>query len=152
MSVYQIVEIGADVLREKAKEVKEINSSITKLLDNMADTMYAANGLGLAAPQIGVSKRVIVIDAGEGLLELINPVILERHGEVIDTEGCLSIPKVTGDVARAAWVRVQGLNRQGQLLDFEAEGLLARALQHETDHLNGVLFVDLARKTYRSKK
>lgn len=152
MSVYQIVEIGADVLRERAKEVKEINSSITKLLDNMADTMYAANGLGLAAPQIGVSKRVIVIDAGEGLLELINPVILERHGEVIDTEGCLSIPKVTGDVARATWVRVQGLNRQGQLLDFEAEGLLARALQHETDHLNGVLFVDLARKTYRSKK
>lgn len=149
MAVYQIVEIGADVLRDKAKEVTEVNTTITKLLDNMLDTMYAAPGIGLAAPQIGVSKRVIVIDIGDGPVELINPLIIEREGEEVDAEGCLSIPGVTGDVARAAKVRVQGLNRRGDPIDRVAEGLLARALQHEIDHLDGVLFVDKAKKTKR---
>lgn len=149
MAIYQIVEMGAEVLREKAKEVKEVNASIIKLLDNMADTMYDAKGVGLAAPQIGVSKRVIVIDAGDGLIELINPVILEKEGEETDQEGCLSIPHLTGDVLRAARVKVQGLNREGQMVDIEGDGLLARALQHEIDHLEGILFVDLAKKTYR---
>ncbi|TGE32732.1 peptide deformylase [Desulfosporosinus sp. Sb-LF] len=150
MAVYKIVEMGAEVLREKAKEVKEINPSIIKLLDNMVDTMRAAEGVGLAAPQIGVSKRVVVIEVGDRLLELINPVILEKEGEQMDEEGCLSIPKMTGDVLRAAKVRVQGLNRQGELLDIQADRLLARALQHEIDHLEGILFVDVAKKTYRS--
>lgn len=151
MAVYKIVEIGAEVLREKAKEVKEINPSIKKLLDNMADTLYASsNGVGLAAPQIGVSKRVVVIDVGDGLIELINPVILEKEGEAIEEEGCLSIPNITGDVLRAAKVRVQGLSRQGEMLDIQADRLLARALQHEIDHLEGILFVDVAKKTYRS--
>ncbi|MHB8124240.1 MAG: peptide deformylase [Desulfitobacteriaceae bacterium] len=151
MSVYQIVEIGSPVLRERAKEVKEVSPTIEKLLDNMADTMYAAEGLGFAAPQIGVSKRVIIIDIGKGRLELINPVILERFGEEVDAEGCLSIPAMTGDVSRATKVRVQGLNRQGKMIDLQAEGLLARALQHEIDHLEGVLFVDIAKKTYRKR-
>ena len=151
MAVYQIVEIGSPVLREKAKEVNRISPTIEKLLDNMADTMYAAEGLGLAAPQIGVSKRVIVIDVGEGLLELINPVILERYGEAVDAEGCLSIPEMTGDVVRATKVRVQYLNRRGEMIDLQAKDLLARALQHETDHLEGVLFVDIAKKTYRKR-
>lgn len=151
MSVYQIVEIGAEVLREKAKEVKEITPNIIKLLDNMLDTMYEANGVGLAAPQIGVSKRVVVIDAGDGPLELINPVILEKEGEEDDTEGCLSIPGVTGEVIRAAKVRVQGLNREGELQDIKADGLLARACQHEIDHLEGILFVDKAHKTHRGR-
>ena len=150
MAVYQIVEIGADVLREKAKEVKEVNSSIVKLLDNMIDTMHAAEGVGLAAPQIGVSKRVIVVQVDDTLVELINPVILEKEGANTAEEGCLSIPNMTGDVVRAAKVRVQGLNRQGEKLDIRAERLLARALQHEIDHLEGVLFVDVAKKTYRS--
>ena len=149
MAVYQIVEIGAPVLREKAKEVNQISPTIEKLLDNMADTMYAAEGLGLAAPQIGVSKRVIVIDIGEGRLELINPVILEKYGEEVEAEGCLSIPEMTGDVSRATKVRVQGLNRQGEIIDIQAKDLMARALQHEIDHLEGVLFVDIAKKTYR---
>lgn len=149
MAVYQIVEVGAEVLREKAKEVPEVGPSIEKLLDNMADTMYAANGIGLAAPQIGVSKRVVVVDVGEGLLEFINPLIVERNGEDIETEGCLSIPGVTGDVVRAAEVRVQGLDRQGKPVDIRAEGMLARALQHEIDHLEGILFIDKAKKTYR---
>ena len=150
MAVYQIVEIGAEVLREKAKEVKEVNPSIIKLLDNMVDTLFAADGVGLAAPQIGVSKRVVVVKVDEVLVELINPVILEKEGAKSAEEGCLSIPNITGDVVRAARVRVQGLNRHGQLLDFQAERLLARALQHEIDHLEGILFVDVAKKTYRS--
>lgn len=149
MAVYQIVEMGAEVLREKAVEVKNITPNIVKLLDNMLETMYAANGVGLAAPQIGVSKRVIVIDVGDGPTEMINPVILSREGEDTDVEGCLSIPGMTGEVTRAARVRVQGLNRHGQLQDIVAEGLLARAFQHEIDHLDGILFVDKARKTSR---
>lgn len=149
MAVYQIVEIGAEVLREKAKEVKEVNSAITKLLDNMLDTMRQAEGIGLAAPQIGVSKRVIVVEVDDVLVELINPVILEKEGRSTAEEGCLSIPNMTGDVTRAAKVRVQGLNRQGKSVDIRAEKLLARALQHEIDHLEGVLFVDVADKTYR---
>ncbi len=150
MAVYQIVEIGADVLRDKAKMVSEITPNIEKLLENMADTMYAAEGVGLAAPQIGISKRVVVVNVGEGLVELINPAVVEQsEDQDVETEGCLSIPGVTGDVVRAARVRVQGLNRQGETVDIQAEGLFARALQHEIDHLDGVLFVDKARKTYR---
>lgn len=149
MAVYQIVEIGADILRERAKEVKEINPSINKLLDNMVDTMIAADGVGLAAPQIGVSKRVVVIKVGDTLLELINPVILDKEGEAVAEEGCLSIPNMTGDVVRAAKVHVQGLNREGKMIDIQADRLMARALQHEIDHLEGVLFVDLAKKTYK---
>lgn len=149
MAVYKIVEIGADVLRQKAKMVKEVNPSIIKLLDNMIDTLHAADGVGLAAPQIGVSKRVIIVKVDEVLVELINPVVLERVGQNSAEEGCLSIPNVTGDVVRPAKVRVQGINRYGQMVDFMAERLLARALQHEIDHLEGILFVDVAKKTYR---
>ncbi|HVJ50545.1 peptide deformylase [Desulfitobacterium sp.] len=151
MSVYQIVEIGSEVLREKAKEVKEITPNIVKLLENMLDTMYEADGVGLAAPQIGITKRVVVIDVGDGPVELINPVIIEQEGESDDSEGCLSIPGVTGDVIRAAKVTVQGLNRKGELQTIKADGLLARACQHEIDHLEGILFVDKAHKTHRSR-
>lgn len=150
MAIYQIVEIGTDVLREKAKEVKEVNASIIKLLNNMLDTMNAAQGVGLAAPQIGVSKRVIVVKVEDQIVELVNPVILEKEGEAVAEEGCLSIPNITGDVVRAAKIRVQGLNRQGKMCDIYADRLLARALQHEIDHLEGILFIDLAKKTYRS--
>lgn len=149
MAIYQIVEIGSEVLREKAVPVKEITPNIEKLLDNMLDTLYDANGVGLAAPQVGVSKRVVVIDVGEGPLELINPVITAKEGEDLDDEGCLSIPGITGQVARAAKVKVEALNRQGELQVIEGEGLLARCLQHEIDHLEGILFVDKAKKTQR---
>jgi len=150
MAVYKIVEIGADVLRERAKEVKEINSSIIKLLDNMNDTLDVADGVGLAAPQIGVSKRVIIVKLDDVVVELINPVILEKEGENSAEEGCLSIPNITGDVIRPAKIRVQGLNRQGEMIDIQTDRLLARALQHEIDHLEGILFIDVAKKTYRS--
>ncbi|CAA7602762.1 Peptide deformylase [def] [Acididesulfobacillus acetoxydans] len=152
MAVYQIVEVGAEVLREQAKEIPEVNKTIEKLLDNLAETMYAAgNGIGLAAPQIGVSKRAIVVDVGEGLIELVNPVVVESSGVSVETEGCLSIPGVNGDVVRPAQVRVKGLDRKGEPVDITTDGLLARALQHEIDHLEGILFIDKAKKIYRSK-
>jgi peptide deformylase len=149
MAVYKIVEIGDEVLREKCKEVPVITPNILKLLDNMADTMYEANGVGLAAPQIGISKRVVVIDVGEGLVELINPEIVKKDGEDIDVEGCLSIPGVTGEICRSARVVVKALNRKGEEIILEGSGLLARAFQHEIDHLDGVLFVDKAEKVER---
>ena len=148
MAVYRIIGIGEDILREKAKEVKEITPNIHKLLDNMAETMYAAEGIGLAAPQIGVPKRVVVIDVGDGLIELINPVILSKDGEETEQEGCLSIPNMVGEVKRARKVVIQALDREGTLLEYGAEGLIARAFQHEIDHLEGILFVDVAEKVY----
>jgi peptide deformylase len=152
LAVYKIVLEGDEVLREKAKEVKRITPNITKLLDNMRDTMYAYKGVGLAAPQVGVSKRVIVVDIGEGLIEFINPEIIESQGEVIDFEGCLSIPEIVGEVKRANIVKVKGLDRSGKEVKIKAEGYLARALQHEIDHLNGILFVDIAKNIRREKE
>jgi len=124
----------------------QINASVHKLLDNLRDTMYSNKGVGLAAPQIGVLKRAIVVDAGEGLIELINPEILETSGKETDLEGCLSIPGVLGEVERAADVVVRGLNREGREVKVEANGFCARALQHEIDHLDGILFIDRAVK------
>lgn len=144
MAVYKIVEIGDEILKEKAKVVPKITPNIIKLLDNMAQTMYRAKGVGLAAPQVGVSKRVIVVDAGEGLLELINPEILSSAGKETDTEACLSIPGIIGDVTRAASVKVKALDRHGREQVLKAKGFLARVLQHEIDHLEGILFIDRA--------
>jgi peptide deformylase len=144
MAVYKIVVIGDPVLREKAQPVPEVTRNIQKLLDNLAETMYAARGVGLAAPQIGVSKRVIVVDVGEGLWELVNPEIVSRKGEDVDVEGCLSIPGVAGKVRRASRVVVRGWDRNGKEIEIKASGLGARALQHEIDHLDGILFIDKA--------
>lgn len=144
MAVYQIVKKGDEILREEAKTIREITPNILKLLDNMRDTMYAAKGVGLAAPQIGVSKRAIVVDVGDDLLELVNPAIVISEGEQTDTEGCLSIPGLVGEVTRAYKVKVRALNREGQEIELEREEMAARALQHEIDHLNGVLFTDKA--------
>ena len=146
MAVYNIVKIGDPVLREKAKPVLRINSNIYRLLDNMKDTMYEADGVGLAAPQIGISKRVVVIDVGEGPLELINPEIISTSGEAVDTEGCLSIPGIQEEVVRAAEAKVKALDRHGNEIVINGTELLARALQHEIDHLEGILFVDRVKK------
>lgn len=146
MAVYKIVEIGDPILKEKCRPVNKITPNIIKLLDDMADTMYDANGVGLAAPQIGVGKRVIVVDVGDGLIELINPEIVHREGSATDVEGCLSIPGIQGQVPRYAKVRVRGMNREGDRVEYEAEGLLARAFQHEIDHLEGILFIDRAKE------
>lgn len=142
MAVYQVVKIGDPVLREVAKEVPKVTPNIVKLLVNLADTLKAANGVGLAAPQIGISKRVIVVDAGNGLIELINPEIIAQEGQETDFEGCLSIPGKEGEVTRAKKVTVRGWNKNGETITVHGEDLQARALQHEIDHLNGILFVD----------
>ena len=144
MAVLEVVQIGNPVLKAKAEPVEKINKQILKILDDMADTMYASDGVGLAAPQIGVSKRIIIVDICEGLIELINPEIVSAEGSVVDQEGCLSVAGFFGDVARAQKVVVQGLNRQGKRVKIKAIDFLARALQHEIDHLEGRLFVDLA--------
>ena len=144
MAIYRIVEMGDAVLREKSKPVLQITPNIIKLLHNMADTLRDVKGVGLAAPQIGISKRVVVIDVGEGLIELINPEIVARNGMETDSEGCLSIPGLVGDVPRSATVKVRALNREGKQVELNGDGLLARAFQHEIDHLDGLLFVDRA--------
>lgn len=131
-----------EVLRKKSKYVDEINKKIIRLLDDMADTMYAAEGVGLAAPQVGILKRMIVIDVGEGLIQLINPEIIKQEGEQQVYEGCLSVPGIIGEVVRPQWVIVKAMNRNGNIIQLEGEGLLARAFCHEIDHLNGILFID----------
>ena len=134
-------------LSTKAAPVARMDDSVRKLIDDMFETMYAATGVGLAAPQIGVGRRVIVVDVSPVEKEippmaLVNPEIVSRRGMVEATEGCLSVPGVEGVVARPESVTVKGLNELGDPVKFEAEGLLARALQHEIDHLDGVLFID----------
>ena len=142
MALRQIVKIGEPVLRKKSKVVKEINDRLIDLLDDMADTMYEADGVGLAAPQVGILKRVVVVDIGDGLIELINPEIIEAEGEYLANEGCLSVPGESGDVLRPYRVKVRALNRFGETIEIEGEELLARAFCHEIDHLDGILYVD----------
>jgi peptide deformylase len=152
MAIRFIVKEPDPVLREHAKPVPKITPNIHKLLDDMADTMYEAQGVGLAAPQVGILKRVIVMDCGEeygGLIELINPEIIKKEGEQFGPEGCLSIPGLQGDVRRAQKCTVKGWDRNGQEIEIEGEELLARCIQHEVDHLNGVLFLDVAERVYR---
>ena len=135
MDLYEVVTKEDKMLRKRSQEVPSITPNVVRMLDRMAETMYAANGVGLAAPQIGILKRAVVVDIGEegpGLLKLINPVILERSGEQ------------EGMVKRSAYVKVQALTPEGDEIIIEAEDFLARALQHEIDHLEGVLFIDIA--------
>lgn len=153
MAIRIIVKEPDEVLHKVAKEVAKITPNVQKLLDDMADTMYDADGVGLAAPQVGILKRLIVVDAGDeqGLIKMINPEIIEREGEIVGSEGCLSIPGLNGDVRRSEKVTVRGLDREGNELVVKADGLLSRAFQHEIDHLNGVLFTDIAEKVYDIK-
>ena len=144
MTQLTIRRAGDKVLKDKAAPVGKIDRKIKKLLDDMAQTMYEAQGVGLAAPQVGLSLRLIVLDAGDGLIELINPVIVQSTGLECGTEGCLSIPGVYGEVERFAEVVVEGLNREGKKISITGKGLLARALQHEIDHLEGILFIERA--------
>lgn len=145
-----ILRLGDSILSEPARPVDAITPEIETLIDDMIATMYAAPGIGLAAPQVGVPLRVFVIDLSLGkdptaLYSMINPEFVERDGMQLEEEGCLSIPGFTSTVARPKRVVVKGLNRQGDEYTIEGTGLLARALQHEIDHLNGCLFVDRLR-------
>jgi methionyl-tRNA formyltransferase len=135
----------APVLRLKAKPVKNINAQVRKLLDDMQETMKEARGIGLAAPQVGASRRIIIVDAGTGLYEIINPELLSAEGQETAIEGCLSIPGWAGEVDRHTSLRITGLNRDGSKIWLDASGLLARVVQHEMDHLDGILFVDKAK-------
>lgn len=146
MAVWEIRTLGDPVLRKKAEPVDAVDDEVRNLMDDMLETMYEADGVGLAAPQIGVGKRVIVIDVREPDVPpfgLVNPVIVEKS-EAVDRgeEGCLSIPGLREIVERSERVVVEGLDREGNAVRIDADGLLARALQHEVDHLDGILFID----------
>ena len=134
---------GDPILRKTSKEVKEITPKIVELVDDMLETMYESNGVGLAAPQVGILKRIVVIDVGEGPIVLINPVILETSGEQTGEEGCLSLPGKAGIVTRPNYAKVKALNEDMEEVILEGEGLLARAFCHEIDHLDGKLYTRL---------
>ncbi|MBO4872133.1 MAG: peptide deformylase [Lachnospiraceae bacterium] len=150
MGIRTIREIGDDILRKHSKPIKEMTPRIRQLIKDMFETMYDDNGVGLAAPQVGILKRLFVIDCCDGEegapnpYVFINPEILETRGEVTDTEGCLSVPGRFAPVPRPEWVKVRALDKNMQPFELEAEGLLARCICHENDHLDGILYVDKA--------
>ena len=140
MAIRNIVKFGDDVLTKKCRTVENIDERTLTLLDDMVDTLYDSTGVGLAAPQVGVLKRIAVIDVGDGLIELINPEIIKQEGNQRDLEGCLSLPDKWGYVDRPLKVTVRATDRNGDLYEIEGEGLLARAFCHEIEHLDGILF------------
>ena len=142
MAVRQVREMGDEVLNKVSKEVKFITPRTLTLIEDMLDTMYETNGVGLAAPQVGILKRIVVIDVGEGPIILINPVILETSGEQTGDEGCLSVPGKAGQVTRPYYVKVKALDENMEEVIYEGEELLARAFCHEIDHLDGHLYVE----------
>lgn len=144
MATRTIRELGDDVLTKQCKEVTKMNLRTKILINDMLDTMYDAMGVGLAAPQVGILKRIVVIDVGEGPIVLINPQIIETDGEQTGEEGCLSVPGKYGVVTRPNYVKVRALNEDMEEIEIEGEGLLARAFCHEIDHLEGKMYVELA--------
>ena len=143
MAIRTMRHLPDPVLRQKAKRVSVIDSSIQRLIDDMVETMQQANGVGLAAPQVGVSLRVVVLQIpGEEPIVIINPKMVKRAGEREVTEGCLSVPGYAGEIKRSVSVTVKGWDRQGKAIRLKATNLMAQALEHELDHLNGVLYID----------
>ena len=142
MAVLEVMKTGHPVLKQIAEPVEFVNKKIRQLLDDMAETMYKTDGVGLAAPQVNVSKRIIVLDDGNGLIEVINPEIVKKEGSQVGLEGWLSVPELFGDVERYDKIEVHGINRNNKKIKIKAEGFLARIFQHEIDHLNGILFVE----------
>lgn len=147
MAIRKIVTEQDEVLRKKCREVQKFDEKLWEILDDMRDTLYnSGNGVGLAAPQVGLLKRVVVIDVGEGLMELVNPEIISQSGKQSGSEGCLSCPGQFGIVVRPKKVRVRAQDRNGRSYEFSGEDLLARAVCHEVDHLEGKLFKDIAER------
>ena len=145
MALREVRKEGDPVLRKECRPLKEMNGRTRQLIEDMFETMYEAEGVGLAAPQVGILKQVVVLDVGleePAPMVLINPEILETNGECTDYEGCLSVPGYQGRVSRAESVRVRALDENMKEFELEADGLLARCIQHETDHLHGVLYID----------
>lgn len=143
MAIRKIVTLGDDVLRKVCKKQEKFDKRLWTLLDDMADTMYKAEGVGLAAPQVGVLRRVVVIDVGDGLVEMINPVIVESSGKQCGREGCLSLPGRQGVVTRPNVVKVEAQDRFGNNIIVEGEEFFARAVCHELDHLDGRVYIDV---------
>lgn len=146
MAIRTIRKDGDEILRKVSRKVEVIDDRTLTLLDDMKETMNKAGGVGLAAPQVGILRRIVVIDVGEGLIELINPVIAYESGEQLEEEGCLSVPGIRGQVKRPAKVIVRAMNRKGETFEMTGTELLAIAFCHEIDHLNGILFTDKAIK------
>ena len=143
MAKRSIVRLGEDdILRKHCRAVERFDGRLAALLDDMAETMYAANGAGLAAPQVGILKRAVVVDAGSGLIELVNPEIIRADGAHVGVESCLSVPDRCGTVERPERVAVRAQNRRGEPIEITGEGFLAVALCHEIDHLDGILYID----------
>ena len=144
MALRNIVTEGDDVLRKRAREVTEVNDRVREITEDLVQTMRAESGLGLAAPQVGVLRRIIVVEVDGQLYQLINPEIVETQGEQFEEEGCLSVPGLVGRVRRPQYIRIKGLSPQGEPVEYEGEGLLAVAFCHECDHLDGILYTDKA--------
>ena len=144
MAIRTIRELGDEVLTKKCKEVTKMTLRTKILIHDMLDTMYEAMGVGLAAPQVGILKRIVVIDVGDGPIVMLNPQIIEQSGEQTGEEGCLSVPGKAGVVTRPNYVKVKALNEEMEEIELEGEGLLARAFCHEIDHLEGKMYVELA--------
>lgn len=144
MALRNIRTLGDELLRKKSRVVEKIDDRILVLIEDMLETLYDANGLGIAAPQVGVLKRVVVIDMGDGPIKLINPEIIKSEGSQEVIEGCLSIPNKRGKLFRPLKVTVKALNEKGEEITITGEGPLAKCLCHEIDHLNGVLYIDKA--------
>lgn len=142
MAIRKIIELGEEKLRKTSKPVEKFDLRLRLLLKDMADTMYKANGVGLAAPQVGILRRVVVVDVGDGLIEMVNPRIIHSEGEQSGPEGCLSVPGRSGIVVRPNVVTVEYQDAHGDFYEATAEGFLARAFCHELDHLDGVVYVD----------
>jgi peptide deformylase len=148
MAIRNIRIEGDEILRKQSRSVDTVDDRIRMILDDMAETMYASYGLGLAGAQVGILRKLVVIDVGDGLVKLINPEIVSAEGEVLSREGCLSVPNLNGLIRRPEKVVVKALNENGEDLTIEAEGMYKKALCHEIDHLNGILFVDVADKVF----
>lgn len=144
MAIRQIVKEGDDVLTKKCREVVKFDDRLAMILDDMTETLHLANGVGLAAPQVGILRQIVVVDVGEGPIELVNPVIIEQSGEQEGLEGCLSCPGEWGITKRPMNVTVKAFDRKGKEFTVSGEGLLAKAFCHELDHLEGVLYKQIA--------
>ena len=147
MAILEIVTYPHSTLTRRAEEVEKVDGNIRKLISDMVDTMYVNGGVGLAAPQVGVSKRVVIVDIrlydpSSSLISIVNPEVVAERGEVLHEEGCLSVPECVEGIKRKTWIKVRGLNEKGREIEVEGEGMLAIALQHEIDHLNGKVILD----------
>ena len=148
MALLNILKEGDPTLRKVSRKVETITPRILTLLDDMHETLDKAEGIGLAAPQVGVLRRIVIVEIGDKRFEMINPEIIETRGIQEELEACLSVPELYGRVKRPAWVKVRATDRNGNVYEAEGDGLLARCFCHETDHLDGVLYIDKAEETY----